>query len=87
MQQLQNNKLPKLLLDLFGKIDTVCGHSSRHATKNICFWPGVKKCIIQNLLVFRGSKLRTNIDNVYQNKKFSTATFKKHYKKFCISKY
>ena len=35
----------------------------------------MKERITQNLLAFRGSKLWTNIDDLYKNKEFSTATF------------
>ena len=63
------------------------GYNTSHASKNICFRPRGKKCITQNLLAFRGFKLWTNIDDAYKNNEFSTATFKKHYKKFLISKY
>ena len=80
MHQLQNNKLPKLLENLFCEIDTVHGHNTRQASKIIYFRSRVKKCITQNLLAFRGSKLRTNIDDVCKNKEFSTATFNKHTK-------
>ena len=85
MHQLQNDKLPKLFEDLFCKIDAVHGHNTRHATKNIYFRPRVKKCITQNLLAFRGSKLWTNIDDVYKNKELSTTNAKKLCKKFLIS--
>ena len=68
MHQLQNNKLPKLFQDLFRKIETVHGHNTRYASKNIYFWPRVKKYITQNLLAFRGSKLWTNIDDVYKKR-------------------
>ena len=87
MHQLQNNKLSKLFQDLFCKIDTVRDHNTRYASKNAYFRLRVKKCITQNILAFKESKLWTNIKDVYKNKEFSTANFKKNYKKFLISKY
>ena len=86
VHQLQNNKLPKLFQDLFCKTGAVHCHNIRHVTKNIYFRRRAKKCITQNLLAFRESKLRINVDDVYKNKEFSTATFKNHHKKFLISK-
>ena len=76
-----------LFQNLLCKIDTVHGHNTRYASKNMYFRLRVKKCITQNLLVFGGLKLRTNIDDVYKYKDFSTATFKKHYNNFLLSKY
>ena len=54
-------------------------------TKNTYFRPIVKKCITQNLSAFGGSKLRTNINEVYKNKEFNTATCKKKLQKITDS--
>ena len=54
MHQLQNNKLPKLFQDLFCKIDTVHGHNTRHATKNIYFRPKVKNVLLKTYWPLKG---------------------------------
>ena len=47
MHQLQNNKLPKLLEDLFCEIDTVHGHNIRQASKIIYFRSRVKNILLK----------------------------------------
>ena len=89
MHQLQNNKLPKFFQDLFCKIDTVHGHNTRHASKISIFNQEWKNVLLKIYWPLESLNFGQNIDDVYKNKEFSTAAFKKRYwyKKILISKY
>ena len=85
MHQLHHNKLPKTLYDSLVKLDTIHTHNTRQLRKQVYFKPQVKKSIAKNLLIYRGSKLWEEINDIDKN--LSWYAFKKWYKKFLVGTY
>ena len=85
MHQLHHNKLPKTLYDSLVKLDTIHTHNTRQLRKQVYFKPQVKKSIAKNLLIYRGSKLWEEINDIDKN--LSWYAFKKRYKKFLVGTY
>ena len=77
MFQLHNNNLPNIFYESLTKLDSIHNYNTRQLTKNVYFTSSITKTIGMEAMIYRGSKLWGEINQLL---KLRWLSFKKQYK-------